>query len=76
MILVRNLFQRRAEISDKRTADASGVHLPDLYSGILQKSAVYADLTEFILDQDHLLPFQCVHQQLPDQRSFSRTKKS
>ena len=50
MELLLYLHKRFAEISDKRAADAAGIHLGNLDAGLLQKAAVDADFTEFVLD--------------------------
>ena len=52
---LNDLFQRLAEIADQTAADAAGVQLVDLNTGLAHKAAVNADLAEFVLDQDDLL---------------------
>ncbi len=74
--LRKHFLQCLSEISDQRTADASGVHLTDIDPGIFQKSAVNADLTEFIFNKNNLLSFQGVVKKLLDQRRFPRSEES
>ncbi len=71
-----DLLQGCIEISDQRAADAAGIHLTDLNAGFLQKAAVNADLTEFILNKDHLGPRQCIADELPDQRGLAGSQKA
>ena len=58
MIFLHNFFQRSSKISHQRTADTTGIHLTDLDTCILQKTAVNTDLTKFIFDQNDLLTFE------------------
>jgi hypothetical protein len=51
MIFVQRLFQRRAEITDQTTADATGIHFGHFNTGILHKAAVNADLTKFVFNE-------------------------
>ena len=76
IIGVDDFVERAPKIPHQRTADASGIHLVDLYSGVLQESAVDADLTEFVLDQHDLLIFICFGNQFSDQRCFACSQKS
>ena len=55
MELLQDLRECLGKITDERAADASRVHLGDLYTRILQKSAVNADLSKLILDENYLL---------------------
>ena len=71
MIGSDNLFQGFSEVSHQRAADAAGVHLPDLHPSLLQETAVDPDLTEFVLNEHHLLPAEGLRQQLFNQRSLS-----
>ena len=50
-ILLDDLVQCLAEITHQAAADAAGVHLGDVNTGILQETAINADLAEFVLDQ-------------------------
>jgi hypothetical protein len=71
-ILLNDLLESLAEVSDERAADASRVHLGDLDARILEKSAVNADLAEFVLDEDDLLALICFVDKTIDERSLSR----
>ena len=53
-IIGKNLFQSLSEISDKTAAYTAGVHLSDFNSCILKKTAVNADIAEFVFDKDKL----------------------
>ena len=55
MVLVNHLLQSLAEVAHQGAADAAGVHLGDVDAGILQETAVNADLAEFVLNQNQLL---------------------
>ena len=76
MIGLHHFLQGGSEISHQGTADAAGIHLPDLDPGFLQESAVDADLPELVFDQNHLASGQSLLQKLPDQRSLSRSQKA
>jgi hypothetical protein len=71
-----DLGQRLAEVADKRTTNAAGVHLGDLHPRLAQKAAVNTDLSEFVLDQHQLLAAVGLAKQLFDQRRLARTEKS
>ena len=73
---VHDFLQGSAEIAYQRAADAARVHLADLNAGLLEESAVDADLTEFILDQDNLCAGESVFEKLLDQCRFAGTEKS
>ena len=74
--LLQNLLQCFAEVADKATADAAGIHFGDLNTGILQKAAVNCDLTELIFNQNKLFALKSFCDQLFDQCSFTGTEKS
>ena len=71
--LVDDFLQRGAEVADQGAADAAGVHLGDLDAGFFQESAVDADLSEFILDEDELLSIVAIGDELLDESGFSGT---
>jgi hypothetical protein len=48
------------KVTNQRTTDAALIHLGDLYAAFLQKSAVNANLTEFIFDQNDLFTGVCL----------------
>ena len=76
MELVHNLTQRLGKITHKRAADAAGIHLCDVDAGVLQESAVNADLAEFILNQDNLLSCKHILDQLLDQCCLPCSEKT
>ena len=75
-VLTDNLFERGLEIADKAAADTAGVHFGYLNAGILQKSAVNADLSEFVLDKHELFALVAFGYQLLYESCFSRSEKS
>ena len=60
------LLQGGAEVAHQGAADAAGVHLGDLHSGVPEKAAVDADLAELVLNEDDLLALEALVQQLFD----------
>ena len=76
MIGIHHLFQRGLKITHQRAADAALVHLADLNAGLLQESAVDADLTEFILNQYYLLFPQRLIQKLLDKCGLARAQEA
>ena len=76
MELLLHLVEGGAEVAYQGAADAAGVHLRDLDAGILEKSAVNADLAELILDQDDLLALDRFLQELFDQSRLSCPQKA
>ena len=75
-IIGKNLFQSLSEISDKTAANTAGVHFSNFDSGILKKTAVNADIAEFVFDKDKLFALVALRNQLFDKSSFSGTEKS
>ena len=75
-IIGKNLFKSLSEISDKAAADTAGIHFSYLNSGILKKSAVNADITEFVFDKHKLFALISLRNELFDKSSFSGAKKS
>ena len=69
--LVDDFLQRGAEVADERAADAARVHLGDLDAGFLEKTAVNADLAEFVLDEDELLSVVAIGDEFLDKSGFS-----
>ena len=76
MIAVDDLRQSLAEITHQTAADAAGVHLGDIDARILQKAAVDADLTEFILDEHQLLAAVGFLNHLLDKGGFAGSQKT
>ena len=73
---LNDLFQRLAEIADQTAADAAGVQLVDLNTGLAHKAAVNADLTEFVLDQDDLFARERLFDELFDKGGLAGTEKA
>ena len=63
VILVDDVVQRLAEITDERAADAACVHLVDNDACVLEEAAVDADLAELVLDQNDLFALERVREQ-------------
>ena len=76
MIRVHNLLQGFSKISYQRAADTTGIHLPDLNAGILQKSTVNPDLSKFIFNQDNLLSCEYFLQHFLNECCFSCSQKA
>ncbi len=76
MILFDHLRQCLAKVTHQTATNTAGVHFRNIDARILQKSAVDADLTEFVLDQHQLLTAVGFADHLFDQCSFSRSEKS
>ena len=75
-ILLKNLSERRRKITYERATDTTRVHLRDLDTGILEKSAVNADLTEFVFDKHYLLTDVCFGKKFLYKRGLSRSEKA
>ena len=76
VVLVYNVMQRLAEVADERAADAARVHFVDNDACILEKAAVDADFTEFVLDEDDLLALERVREQTLDKRGLACAEKT
>ena len=76
MVLVYNIVQSLAEVADQRAADAASVHLVDNNAGVLEETAVNADLAEFVLDQNNLLTLERIGQQTLDESRLAGTQKT
>ena len=76
MVSLDDFCQCPSEISYQCAADAASSHFVDLNSSILQKSAVHADLTELVLDQNDLLVTISFLNQFLDQCGLARTQKT
>ena len=76
MVLVDHLLQSLAEVTYQRAADAAGIHLRNVDTGILQKTAVNADLAEFILDENQLLACVGLLNHLFNQCGLTRTQEA
>ena len=76
VILLQHLPQSLAEVAHQGTADTAGVHLGDLDAGVLEETAVNADLTKFIFNQNDLLAGEGFRQQFFDQRGLPSAQKA
>jgi hypothetical protein len=76
VILFDDLGQGLAEVTNQAAADAAGVHFGNVDAGILQKTAVDADLAEFILNQNQLFALVGFLDHLFDEGSFTGTQKA
>ena len=64
------------KVAHKAAANTAAVHLGDLNARLAEETAVNADLTELVLNENHLLARIGFGQQLFDQRRLARTEKS
>ncbi len=76
VIGVYRLSECLREVADKAAADAAGVHFGDIDSRILQKTAVDAYLTEFVLDEHKLLATVCLRNHFFDESRLARSQKA
>ena len=76
MVLFDHLGQCLAKIAYQAAADTAGVHLSDVDTGILQKTAVNADLTKFIFNQHKLFSNIGFLDHFLDQRCLTCAKKT
>ena len=66
-ILFYHLVERASEITDKRAADASGVHLVDLDARVFQEAFVDTYFAEFVFYKNDLLVTVCLSDKLLDE---------
>ena len=71
LIFVDNVCKRLREIAHKRATDASRIHFVDLYSRLLQKSAIDTDSTEFIFNKNDSFTLVCFLDKLLYKRGLS-----
>ena len=76
MVLGNDLLQGLAEVAHQGAADAAGVHFGNGDSGLLQKAAVNADLTELVLDEDQLFALVALGDHFLDQGRLTGSQKS
>ena len=76
MILGNHLLQGLAEVAHQRAANAAGVHLPNLDAGLLQETAVNADLAELVFDQDQFLPAIALGDHFANEGCFAGSQKA
>ena len=76
VILLDNLIKSLSEITYECAADASCNHLVDLDSGLSQKSGIYSDLSEFVLDKNDILVLITLSNKLLDESRLTCSEKS
>ena len=75
-VVGQHLLQSGAEVAHQRAADAAGVHLGDLHTGVLEKTAVDADLAELVFNEDDLLAVEGLVQQLLDEGGLAGSQEA
>ena len=75
-VIGQHLLQSGAEVAHQRAADAAGVHLGDFHAGVLQETAVDADLAELVLDENQLLALIGLIQQFLDEGGLAGAQKA
>ena len=76
VVLLDDLFQSLAKVAYQRAANAAGVHFGNVDTSILQETAINADLTEFVFDQNQLLSAISFRNHLFNQRGFTGTQEA
>ena len=74
--LLMDLAQSLVEVTHQRAADAAGGHLADLHAGILQETAVDADLPELVFNEYQLLALIGLAEHLLDERGLTGAQKA
>ena len=69
-------LERATEIADEGTADATRVHLVNLYSCILEETAVHSDFSEFVLYEDDLFVTVSLSDEFLYQCCFAGSEKA
>ena len=70
------LFQRFAKITYQAAADTAGIHFCNVYTGILQKTAVDAYIAKFIFNQHQLFAAVCFGNKFLYKCCFTCAKKA
>ena len=76
VILGNHLLQSLTEVTHQAAADAAGVHLGNIDAGLLQETAVNADLTKFIFNQHQLLAAVTFRNHFLDQCGLTGSQKA
>ena len=76
MVTLNHLSKGLAEITHQTAANAAGIHLGDVNTGILQETSVNTDLAKLILDEHQLLTAVSLLNHLLDQGRFAGTQKT
>ena len=75
-ILIDHLGQSLAKITHQGAANTAGIHLGNVNAGILQKSAVNANLTKFVFDQHQFFPLISLRDHFFDQCCLAGAQKA
>ena len=76
IVLFAHLFKCLGKVADERAANATGVELVYFYACILQKSAVYADIAEFVFYKHEFFARIRFFNQLFYERGFARAEET
>jgi hypothetical protein len=76
MVLCHDLLEGLTEVTHQGAADAAGVHLCDLDTGLLEEATVNADLAKFVLDQDDPLAAVDLLEQLFNEGGLTSPKET
>ena len=76
VILGDHLSQGLTKVTHQAAADAAGIHLGDVDAGILQESAVNADLAKLVLNENQLLTCVALGDHFLDQGGFTGTQEA
>ena len=71
-----DLAQGLVKVAHQRAADAAGGHLADLHAGILQETAVDADLAKLVFNEHQLLALIGLAEHLLDERGLTGAQKA
>ena len=71
-----DLAQGLVKVTHQRAADAAGGHLADLHAGILQETAVDADLAKLVFNEHQLLALIGLAEHLLDERGLTGAQKA
>ena len=74
--LVQHLGERFGKITHQRAADTTRVHLGDLHTALLQKAAIYTDLTKLIFNENQFFAAIGFSDQLFNQRGLTCAQKT
>ena len=74
--LLMDLAQGLVKVAHQRAADAARGHLADLHAGILQETAVDADLAKLVFNEHQLLTLIGLAEHLLDERGLTGAQKT
>ena len=75
-VVRHHLFKGLGEVPHQGAADAAGVHLGDLHTGVLQKAAVNGYLAELVFNEHQLLALIGLGYQLADKGGLAGPKEA